>query len=461
MGGDVEGVRVKGAKDALRGAGHGGRTGTPPTLPRLSPLPLCQTGAMTSQSARPASVGDNLVGEGFTKAYMQLNGSETRLLTIQAATRTMTQETEITSSAVKAVRRRTRNTLKKAAKKAPQKGDTAGSGQWKFPKSTLEESIKVASAIEEKYAGNPTKSDDLVKAVGFNKSNDWRYLDLLRSANQYGLVTGSGITATVSLDKLGDDIVAPSSSGQRQKALLEAFRKVEDFKEVEAFYRGKKIPEDEYFENTLVRNFNIPRDRVKTFMEVFVKNLEFLRAFEADDAAEVGKERSKKVAAKVAVEADGLEGESRSKREFLDTCFVMMPFGGWFDTYYKDIYTTSIKEAGFEPVRGDELFSTGSVVEQIWEQVVKAKVLLADLTGKNANVFYELGLAHAARKPVVFTAAKLDDVPFDLRHLRVIIYDVNEPGWDQKLKASLTTFLKNTKADPLKSIPQPFRDIMD
>ena len=98
----------------------------------------------------------------------------------------------------------------------------------------------------------------------------------------------------------------------------------------------------------------------------------------------------------------------------------MMPFGEWFDKYYKTIYIPAIKEAGLEPLRSDELFSTGTVVEQIWEQVSKAPVLLADLSGKNANVFYELELAHAARKPVVFTANTIDDVPFDLRHLRVM-----------------------------------------
>jgi len=52
-------------------------------------------------------------------------------------------------------------------------------------------------------------------------------------------------------------------------------------------------------------------------------------------------------------------------------------------------------------------------------QIEKSKVLLAEVTDKNPNVFYELGLAHAARKPVIFTSGKLDDVPFDLRHLRV------------------------------------------
>lgn len=138
----------------------------------------------------------------------------------------------------------------------------------------------------------------------------------------------------------------------------------------------------------------------------------------------------------------------------------MMPFGEWFDRYYQDIYIPAIKEAGFEPVRADELFTTGSVVEQIWEQIEKSKVLLADLTGKNPNVFYELGLAHAACKPVVFTAGQLEDVPFDLRHLRVIVYDVREPNWATKLHENITEYLKNAKTDPEKSIPQPFRQML-
>jgi hypothetical protein len=136
---------------------------------------------------------------------------------------------------------------------------------------------------------------------------------------------------------------------------------------------------------------------------------------------------------------------------------MMMPFGNWFDRYYQEIYLPAIKDAGFEPVRADELFHAGSVVEQIWEQIEKATVLLADLTDKNPNVFYELGLAHAARKPVVFTSGKVDDVPFDLRHLRVIIYDVREPTWAERLRRSITEHLKNAKAEPDKSIPQPFR----
>lgn len=62
-----------------------------------------------------------------------------------------------------------------------------------------------------------------------------------------------------------------------------------------------------------------------------------------------------------------------------------------------------------------------------------AKVLVAELTKRNPNVFYELGLAHALKKPVVLVSSNSDDVPFDLQHIRVIYYDVTDPFWGQKL----------------------------
>ncbi|MBU3668861.1 MAG: hypothetical protein FGM57_02755 [Candidatus Taylorbacteria bacterium] len=329
---------------------------------------------------------------------------------------------------------------------------------WTFPKNTLEDALRIPQAIEQQNAGNPMKTDVLVKAVGFNSTSDWRFLDLLKSANLYGLVEGSGRQANVSITSIGNDVIAPGSPTQRQAALLSAFRQVEDFNKVEAFYKGKKLPEDEFFENTLVREFKIPRERVQSFIQIFTKNLEFLKAFKAGDNSQpIVDEQTHQDSGSLVQSKKILSEDTEKGRTFLDTCFVMMPFGTWPDQYYKDIFSPAIKDAGMEPLRADELFSTGTVIEQIWEQIEKAKILLADLTGKNANVFYELGLAHAARKPVVFTTANLEDVPFDLRHLRVIVYDVNDPFWGDKLKASLSSYLKNAKNDPDKSIPQPFR----
>jgi hypothetical protein len=334
---------------------------------------------------------------------------------------------------------------------------------WTFPKNTLEDAIRIPKAVEEKNAGNPMPAPDVAVAVGFRQSADWRFGDLLRSANQYGLVSGTGASAEISLTKLGQDVVAPSSPSQRAEALLAAFRSVKDFEGVEKFYGGKRIPEDEFFLNTLTRQFQIPRDRVDTFAKIFLENLRFLRAFAPSVATIETVAASSDLHGGTPFEKipSPLTSKEPRIREFLDTCFVMMPFGPWFDRYYQEIYALAIREAGFEPIRADELFHTGSVVEQIWEQIEKSKLLLADLSERNPNVFYELGLAHAARKPVVFTASKVDDVPFDLRHLRVIIYDVREPEWAARLRQSIADYLRNATREPGKSIPHPFRKLME
>lgn len=340
---------------------------------------------------------------------------------------------------------------------AEESAETSSKGaKWTFPKSTLEDAIKVAQAIEEKNGGNPMRASDLVKAVGFNEVKDWRFQDILRSANQYGLVAGTGATATISLENTGRDIVAPSSASQRQHALVVAFRNVEPFQKVQDYYKGKRLPEDEFFLNTLNREFEIPRDRLQKFAEVFQENLKYLNAFVSETPSdtsdtEVGDDATERHRINRAVSS------TPRSREFLNSCFVMMPFGEWFDKYYQDIYVPAIREAGFEPVRADELFTTGNVVEQIWEQIVKAKVLLADLSEKNANVFYELGLAHAASKPVIFVTRTIDDIPFDLRHLRIISYDVREPRWADLLGSRISDYLKNALKEPEKSIPHPFK----
>ena len=204
---------------------------------------------------------------------------------------------------------------------------------------------------------------------------------------------------------------------------------------------------------------------VEHFIRVFTANLTYLKAFAASsDGRPILKAYSVKPVQPIdqpATSSPPGETSEVATREFLDTCFMLMPFGGWNDKYYEQIYKVAIKDAGFEPVRADDLFHTGSVVDQIWEQVRKAKVLLAELTGKNANVFYELGLSHAQGKPVVFITGNIDDVPFDLRHLRVIVYNIREPDWANKLRNDISVYLKNAKADPTKSIPTPFRETVD
>jgi hypothetical protein len=141
-----------------------------------------------------------------------------------------------------------------------------------------------------------------------------------------------------------------------------------------------------------------------------------------------------------------------------DVCFVIMPFGGWLDSYYQDIYFPAIKAAGLDPHRADDLFRPSTIVNDIWAYTKRARLVLADLSGKNPNVFYELGLAHALAKPAILVAASMDDVPFDLRALRVLVYDKNAPNWGDDLGQKIKSAIKEVLRVPAEAVLPAFLD---
>lgn len=117
-----------------------------------------------------------------------------------------------------------------------------------------------------------------------------------------------------------------------------------------------------------------------------------------------------------------------------DSCFVMMPFAPPLGDYYSQIFEPAINKAGLTAIRADnDIFGTGKIIDQIWLGINKAKVLIAELTQRNPNVYYELGIAHALKKPVVLVCSNEEDVPFDLKHIRVIYYNIYDPFWGTKL----------------------------
>jgi hypothetical protein len=139
------------------------------------------------------------------------------------------------------------------------------------------------------------------------------------------------------------------------------------------------------------------------------------------------------------------------------TCFVIMPFKSPFDLYYKTLYIPAIKDAKLKHVRADDLFRPSAIVSDLWKMIQDAEVILAELTTKNANVFYELGLSHAIGKPVILISETMDDVPFDLQQLRVITYDKDDPDWGDNLKANITSSIKETLESPVEAVPSIFR----
>jgi hypothetical protein len=137
-------------------------------------------------------------------------------------------------------------------------------------------------------------------------------------------------------------------------------------------------------------------------------------------------------------------GEPRARGVTIDL-FVLMPFRPELKPIYDDHIVSVADSLGLRSARADDLFTTDVVVGDIWRSINAAKVIVADCTGRNPNVFYELGMAHTIGKPVILITQDADDVPFDIRHIRYIRYEYTPRGMktmEEQLEKTLKTLLE-------------------
>lgn len=124
-------------------------------------------------------------------------------------------------------------------------------------------------------------------------------------------------------------------------------------------------------------------------------------------------------------------------------CFVIQPYGGKYDTLYKDIYAPAIKEAGLEPYRVDNDPAVRDILAEIERKIEDSKICFADLTEDNPNVWYELGYASAIGKDVVMISNNCrEKLPFDINHRAVITYKTDSPSDFEELKISIINKIK-------------------
>ena len=113
--------------------------------------------------------------------------------------------------------------------------------------------------------------------------------------------------------------------------------------------------------------------------------------------------------------------------------FVLMPFDRSFDDIYQLGIKAACHEVGAYSERVDEQQYDGSILERVYNQISKADLLIADMTGRNPNVFYEVGYAHALGKRVILLTQRSEDIPFDLKHFPHIIYGGSITGLKDQL----------------------------
>jgi len=120
--------------------------------------------------------------------------------------------------------------------------------------------------------------------------------------------------------------------------------------------------------------------------------------------------------------------------------FVIMPFvSQWSAHVYQDVIVPAARSEGLASKRADEMMGR-DVLQDIWHGIYSARLIVADLTGHNANVYYELGIAHTLGKKVILLTQDINTIPFDLRQQRIIPY-VAEPEGYRLLVESLTAHM--------------------
>lgn len=135
-----------------------------------------------------------------------------------------------------------------------------------------------------------------------------------------------------------------------------------------------------------------------------------------------------------------------------------MPFAEQYREVYQEIYKPVCARNNIDCWRVDEIARPGSITRDIVEGILDADIVIADLTSRNPNVFYELGIAHSAGNKTIMTAQSLQDVPFDIANYRVLIYEQSIKG-SKKLAVDLERAIKDLLA-ALERTNNPLQEVL-
>lgn len=120
-----------------------------------------------------------------------------------------------------------------------------------------------------------------------------------------------------------------------------------------------------------------------------------------------------------------------------------MPFSSVFEDAYRLAIKPACEAAGAYTERVDEQIFSGSILERIYNQISKADLVVADLSERNPNVFYEVGYAHAIGKTTILLTRNTEDIPFDLKHFPHIIYGGSLATLREKLEGTVRWHVQN------------------
>ncbi len=325
-----------------------------------------------------------------------------------------------------------------------------------LPRRSLEQALIVAEKLREVYAGKSATWEELGEALGISvKNKNFKYL--VWSAAAYGLVTTENEQARklYSLGETGRKIVAETFQGEAQEAKVKAVMTPTVLSQFYTDYNNNPIPGAQHIDNVLETRYKVPRDRTKEATEIILANGKFAGIFEEQTLGQPPIVRLTGVPSGSLSDAKETERSVKdmSSTNRLDVavprrnekvgdavawdtiCFYITPLGeeGSEERRHADMMLRHVLKPVFEDasinfqvVRADEIAKTGLITSQILEHLARARLCVADMSFRNPNAFYELGVRHAFLLPTIQIIHKTDKIPFDVSQGRTITIDTSD-----------------------------------
>jgi len=140
----------------------------------------------------------------------------------------------------------------------------------------------------------------------------------------------------------------------------------------------------------------------------------------------------------------------KKKSESMKTCFVVSPTGNEgsevrsnANKLFKYIIKPVCEACDIEPIRVDQLNDANSVTQTIIDNLETADLVIADVSGHNPNVFYEIGFRTRTKKPIIHLKTKSENLPFDINTIRTFEYDLTDLDSVEEVKSRLIQTVKS------------------
>lgn len=346
-----------------------------------------------------------------------------------------------------------------------------------YPDYTLEEALIIPKAIFELGSETEVRRLTVFDHIG-RAPESGPSRTLISTCNKYELINGSAVSDMLSVTDLGAKCVNPDiSKGTRNLHQFKAgIENIEIFKSLHEKYVGSKMPARQVLLDEL-EELEVPDKDREAVADRYIENSNFVGVVKVLSGAEriipieqvieesggTSKNTSPVEEDKEIVASPNVithQKIDKSTTDFDKICFYVTAIGSDDSEQRKhsDLFLGSIVEPAIEPldlkvIRADQIAEPGMITSQVIEYIFHAKLVVADLSFLNPNVFYELALRHLSRKPTVQIVRKGDAIPFDVNQFRTVVIDCSSiyslvPKLDS-YRTDIRTHARSVLSDPM------------